>query len=288
MRFFEPKTQYIFYVTIKPKNKDVVKRLLCDKKMGFHKLVCFCLLLNGFVVSGQQRKSVAPTMIDFKSGIQIDGSLSDWGDSLRYYYDKQDLQFEIANDERQVYVAMRVKDASWQMQALHQGFNLAINRDGKKKDGASITFPVPDRESLRALASMDADERPTDIRQGVLNAVRAVFVRRMVDVLDGPISLENNYGIKAAVSVDSLDAVCYEAVVPFDRLGLEPSSNKEVAFNVKINGIIMRTVGGGQPVGRYGYGGYGYPYGNYNGRPTRKEAQQEPGVWFVLPLANLK
>ncbi|WP_134089702.1 hypothetical protein [Olivibacter sp. XZL3] len=256
--------------------------------MEFHKLLCFCLLLNGVVVYGQQRKSVVPTIIDFKSGVQIDGDLSDWGDSLRYYYEKQDLQFEIANDERQLYVAMRVKDPSWQMQALHQGFNLVINKDGKKKDGASITFPVPDRESLRALAAMDKDERPADMRQGVLNAVRAVFVSGMADVVDGPVSLENNYGIKAAVSIDSLDAVCYEAVIPFDRLGLTPSNNKETAFNVKINGIVMRTVGGGRPMGRYGYGGYGYPYANYNARPTRKEAQQEPGMWFVLPLANLK
>lgn len=260
------------------------------KRMRFQKvnyLICVCMLLGYTAVYGQ-KKSVTPSQLDFKANIQIDGDLAEWGDSLRYYYDKQSLQYEIANDDKQIYVAMRVKEGNWQMQALHQGFNLLVNKDGKKKDGASITFPVPDRESLRSLASGDKDEKPADMREGILNAVRAIFVGGMVDVVDGPVSLENSYGFKAAVKIDSLDAVCYEAVIPFQHVGLASSSNKEVAFNVKINGVIMRSVGGGRPMGRYGYGGYGDPYGYYGSQPTRKEAQKEPGTWIILPLAKPK
>uniref|UniRef100_F4CDK0 Uncharacterized protein n=1 Tax=Sphingobacterium sp. (strain 21) TaxID=743722 RepID=F4CDK0_SPHS2 len=258
-----------------------------QKNMRFQKtnlLICTCLLLSFCSVYAQKKKSIVPTAIDFRSDIQIDGDLSEWGDSLRNYYEKQDLQYEIANDEKQIYVAMRVKDGSWQTQALHQGFSFLVNKEGKKKEGASIIFPIPDRESLRSLASKDKDEKPADIREGILKAVRAIFIVGMADVVDGPISLENNYGIKAAVKIDSSDAVCYEAVIPFERIGLEQERDKEVAFNIKINGIVMRTVGGGQPMGRYGYGGYGY----YGTQPSRKETQQEPGTWIILPLAKPK
>lgn len=255
--------------------------------MRFHKvsrLIFISLLLSTYVAYGQKRKSIAPARIDFKSNIHVDGDLSEWGDSLRYYYDKQELQYEIANDERQLYIGMRVRNGSWQMQALHQGFSFLVNKEGKKKEGASILFPVPDRESLRSLTTGDEDEKPADMRKGILNAVRALFIYGMADIVDGPISLKNNYGIKAAVKIDSADALCYEAVIPFERLGLILDKSGEVALNIKINGVIMQNVENARPVGRSGYGGYGY-----NGaQPSRKAARQEPGEWIVLPLAKPK
>jgi len=253
------------------------------------KIIVFSWMVLGFfTLHAQTRKSIAPSTINFKSAIKIDGDLSEWGDSLRYYFEKQDLRYEIANDGAHLYVAMQVKDGAWQMQALHQGFNFTINKEGKKKDGASITFPLPDRESLRALAAKDKDEKPSDARKGILGTVRGIYVKGMTDVVDGLISLENNYGIKTAVAIDSNDALCYEAVIPLKRIGISFNDTGELAFNIKINGVIMRTVGGGRAMNRYGYGsyGYGYPYSSYGMQPTRKEAQQEPGVWVILPLAK--
>jgi len=248
-------------------------------------IVFFVSVMLSFLVgSAQKRKSISPDVMSFKTNIQIDGNLSEWGDSLRYFFDKQDLQYEIAQDNGHIYIAMRVKDGSWQMQALHQGFNFVINAEGKKKDGATIVFPVPDRESLRALARKDEEEKNADIRRGVLGTVRGIYVKGMTDVVDGLISLENNYGIKTAVTIDSSDAVCYEAVIPFERISPSLFTSQTLAFNIKINGIIMKTVGGGRSMNRYGYGGFGNPYGYYGSQPTRREAHQEPGVWFLLPL----
>lgn len=246
----------------------------------------FTLCCNG--VWGQKIKSIAPTQLDYRAALQIDGDLSDWGDSLRFIYDKQLLQYEIANDDHNLYVAMRVVDGAQQMQALHQGFNFTINKDGKKKEGAFITFPIPDRESLRSLAARDDEDKPDDMRIGILSTVRAIYVSGLDDVVDGLISLENNYGIKTAVKIDSSDAVCYEAAIPFERLGIDAAKEDKLAFNIKINGIIMRTVGGGMPMNRYNrYGGYGYGYPYSSGaQPSRKEAQREPGVWVILPLAR--
>jgi len=235
----------------------------------------------------QKRKSIEQTIIPFKTDMKIDGQLTEWADSLHYFFEKQDLQYEIANDEHHIYVAMQVRDGARQMQALNQGFNFTINIDGKRKNGATLTFPLPDRESLKALAAKDKSEKPADIRKGILSAVRGIYVAGMADVIDGLISLDNDYGIKAAVAIDSTDAVCYEAVIPLERLGLHGTNQREMAFNVKINGIVIRTVGGGRRQGRYGYGsyGYGYPYGYYGNEPMRKEAQQEPGAWLMLKLA---
>lgn len=251
-----------------------------------HVIVFIALMLCFLVGYAQKKKTLAQEHMQYKTNIQVNGDLADWGDSLHYFYDRQELQYEVAQDDTHIYIAMRVKDGSWQMQALHQGFSLTINPDAKKKDGPTLVFPVPDRESLRALANKDKDEKPSDIRMGILSAVRGIYVKGMTDVVDGLISLENSYGIKTAVRIDSVDAVCYEAAIPFERISSSLSKKQTLAFNIKINGLIMRTVGGGRPMNRYGYGGMGYPYGAYGMQPTRKEAHQEPGVWLILPLVD--
>ncbi|QNL50911.1 hypothetical protein H8S90_04800 [Olivibacter sp. SDN3] len=265
------------------------KKARSEKMKMVNRIVALIFFTLCFIaVWGQKIKSVTPSQLDYRSSVQVDGDLSDWGDSLRFIYDKQLLQYEIANDDHNLYVAMRVRDGAQQMQALHQGFNFMINKEGKKKEGAAVTFPIPDRESLRSLAAKEEEEKPEDMRTGILSTVRAIYVSGLDDVVDGPISLENNYGIKTAVAIDSSDAICYEAVIPLQRLGIDHTIENKLAFNLKINGIVMRTVGGGMPANRYNrYGGYGYgyPYG-YGAQLSRKEARQEPGVWVVLPLAK--
>lgn len=245
----------------------------------------FFFIMAFFVAPAQKIKSIEQTSIKYRQQLAIDGNLTEWGDSLTYRYEKQQLQYEIANDDKNIYVAMHVKDNSWQMQALHQGFNLIINKDGKKRDGAEITFPIPDRESLRALAAKDANEKASDARQAVLGTARAIFVKGLVDVVDGPISLENNFEIKAAVKIDS-NAISYEAVIPFERLDLGNKDEATLAFNVKINGVTMRTVGGGtMPMASNRGYGYRDPYG-YGNQPSRKEARKESGQWLLLKLAK--
>jgi len=239
---------------------------------------------SGTGALAQKLKSSIPNELRYKRNISVDGELSDWDDTLHYQYEKQRLQYEIANDDAHIYVAMRVVDIDAQMQALHQGFSIGINKEGKKKEAASLSFPVPDRESLRSLMAKDNDQRPADMRLGLLKAVRAFYVYGLVDVVDGPISLDNDYGIRAVVAIDSTDALCYEAVIPLSHLGIDPETVENVAFNVKINGTMLRTVGGAAPMGNR-YGGYGYPSA-YGRQPLRKEAQQEPGLWFILPLAK--
>src|SRR3546814_13874898 len=72
--------------------------------------------------------------IHWADSIQIDGRLNEWGDSLAYYFEDQDLQYSIANNHEFLYIAIRVKDKQKQIQACFNGFNVMINNSGKKKE----------------------------------------------------------------------------------------------------------------------------------------------------------
>src|SRR3546814_3783538 len=108
---------------------------------------------------------------------------------------------------------------------------------------------------------------------------------RFDDVLDGQISLENTYGIHARAVLDTADALCVEIVVPLQRLGISMGDGSELAFNVKINGVMIPGSGSSPRMMRRGYGGYrgygcGYPYGY--GQPGQAKPREEPGVWVVI------
>jgi hypothetical protein len=226
------------------------------------------------------------------TGLTIDGNLDDWQDSLEYVYKNQHLQYSVGNDGENLYIAMRVPDMDKQMQALTQGFSFMINTAGKKREGPAVIFPIPDRESLRAVMSRENENRPEDMRKGLMQAVRAIYVLRFDDIVDGQISRQNQYGIQAEIQIDSTDALCFEAAIPLQRLSLDIDHAGEIAMNVKINGLIMPSRGGSglSPMGRRGYPyggyGYGYPYGYGYGQPTRSQPRQEPGVWITDKLTT--
>lgn len=249
------------------------------------------MLLVADPAFAQRHRDNVQQSLDWAKDIVIDGRLDDWGDSLRYEHSGQQFRYHIKNDIENVYVAMRVSNKDRQMQIFAQGLAFTVNTKGRKRDGPTVYFPVADRLAFRSIMSADNDDRPDDMRKGALAAIRAIYVMRFDDVLDGQISLENTYGIQAKATLDTADALCVEIVIPLKRLGVSIDGEEEVAFNVKINGVMIPGSGTSASTMRRGYGypygyGYGYPYGY--GRQAPSKPREEPGVWVTAPLATEK
>jgi len=240
----------------------------------------------------QRNKGNIQQSLDWATGIVVDGKLDEWGDSLTYEHAIQKFNYHIKNDDENLYIAMHVADKDRQMQIFAQGLAFMVNTNGKKRDGPTVYFPVADRLAFRSIMSADNDDRPDDMRKGALAAIRAIYVMRFEDILDGQISLENTYGIHAQAALDTTDALCVEMVVPLDRLGISVVDEKEkLAFNVKINGVMIPGSGSSPAMMRRGYGypygygyGYGYPYSYGQQGPSKP--REEPGVWIMAPLAK--
>src|ERR1700712_1677740 len=129
-------------------NKSLIKLLPCVKTAPqlshypmnrlFSRWFCICstqLLFTGLCQA--QTKLLPPP-----AGIAIDGDIKEWGDSLSYYNKEKQLNYGIANDAENLYVAIRIKDRSEQIRVLRAGLTLSIDTRGKKKETFSITFPV--------------------------------------------------------------------------------------------------------------------------------------------------
>lgn len=252
----------------------------------WYKIIIACISLTFLSSFAHAQKKQAHSSI-WNTNIDIDGNHNEWGDSLDYYYEKQDLHYSFANDDEFLYVAIKVKDKTQQIQATFNGFSVTINPENKKKEAIKVTFPVPDRAAIRALNSQEFD-KPTDVRKAALSAVRALYVDGFADILSGTISLDNNYGIKAKAQIDSTDHLIYECAIQLKQLNLLPKQ-QTIAVNVKINGLI-KTQYTAYDNNRYNRNPYGYGYGGYNpyGRQGRTVigSKEEPGVWQDVKLAQ--
>ncbi|MGF7076593.1 hypothetical protein ABIC84_004555 [Mucilaginibacter sp. 3215] len=198
------------------------------------------------------------------ANINIDGSLKDWGDSLRYYNEEKKLNYVLANDKDYLYAAIRISDRLDKMKVLNAGITISIDPKGKKKDSFMLTFPLaaPDEKPEFAKPKDDNGEITQADRDELMREritkLRYIKVVGFKDIDGDMITTSNTYGIKTAINYDANGDLVYEAAIPlsFFHAGNDAFKN-EWAFNFKINGFQRPagTGGGEQDGGSFGGGG---------------------------------
>ncbi|OKS89552.1 hypothetical protein [Mucilaginibacter polytrichastri] len=194
--------------------------------------------------------------------IKIDGDLKEWGDSLRYYNTEKKLNYALANDKDNLYMAIRVNDRTEQIRIIRAGLTLSVNTKGKKKEISSITFPIgnPDQPKMGQddkkgnpdlLDQQDRDE----MMNAKLTKLRNIKVTGFPDIESDIITTSNTYGIKVALNIDADGYLNYEAAIPLKFFHAELTDKSEWAFNIKINGVTRPE--GAKNADAEGGGGHG-------------------------------
>lgn len=248
--------------------------------------------------------------------ITIDGDVKEWGDSLRYYNKDKQLNYSLANDQENLYMAIRINDRSEIIRVLRAGITLSIDTRGKKKESFSITFPVGDQNPNAFAQPADDLQGKTDITQedrdelaqARLTRLREIRVSGFKDIEGETITTSNTYGIKTAIDYDKDGYLVYEAAIPLKFFHVDDLTKNEWAFNFKINGITRRAPnnnnsdqegpgragrggggfgGGGGGRGGRGGGGRGGRMGGGNSAPVdRSELSKSVDFWEKYYLAK--
>jgi len=226
-----------------------------------------------------QNKTVANKLQPPPSNIAIDGDLTEWGDSLRYYNQEKQLNYALANDQDNLYMAIRINDRSEQIRVLHAGLTLSIDTRGKKKETFTMTFPVGD-QSVQSMAETAQDlqggnndvkqEDHEDLMKAKLTKLREIKVTGFKDIESETMTTSNTYGFKVAIDYDKDGNLVYEAAIPLKFFHADDLSKNEWAFNFKINGITRpgqnKDNGDHEGMTRGGGGGLGGGGGGRGGR----------------------
>jgi hypothetical protein len=242
-------------------------------------VVIFACVYNNLFA--QKIQSVQEGNLWAPSPVKIDGKLTEWGTGLQAYNKTVKLWYTIANDDKNIYLAIKSTDMDNNNKILAGGISFILNTAGKKKEkGAfSITYPVVSHtgggrggRSRRGFGQQDTPDTAAIIAQQkqTLASAKELNALGFKDITDTVISVYNEYSIKTVANIDDKGAFVYELAIPLSLLGITPGDQKEIAYDIKVNGLQLGansiSIGGGTRLSGGG-GGFGGGFGG-GGGPT--------------------
>ena len=198
--------------------------------------------------------------------VAADGVLNDWPDSLTMFNKETNLYYGLSNDDKNVYLAIRSASKQDLTKILAGGISFSANIEGKKKDAPTVIFPVLDRtpgKSRNTREELEVEER----QKQILSRIKDIKVAGFKEIIDGGISLQNTYGIRAAASFDKNNNLVQEIIIPLSLLNLSTPNGGEVTYSIRVNGLQ----GGASVTANQRQTGQRQPMGGMNGSqfPTR-------------------
>lgn len=281
--------------------------------------LCFTLLcLAGLASVSFATKNVLP----YKKDVVVDGINKEWASPLPQYDKKTGLNFAVANNERNLYIIVRVPDDAVQKQIMQNGMEIWINRDGKKEKTTGVTFPIapnqPEQQKMKKMRENNTqasrppsdekrENRPPAEKRGGLHRLPAELKLTGFLIENGRQRCRE-CPVRASLSQDSSHCLIYELAIPFNTFFKEILNEKDrnrticIGFVVKSSGTTdqaanmdgmempgdMRNPGMRKPMG----GGPGDMGGHIDGpdgaeglsgRPTISSSEKT--CWFKAALA---
>lgn len=186
-----------------------------------------------------------------KQVLVIDGDGSDWGTLPRFFNAESNVQYEIRNDDRNLYLILRSTDRATQIQLLRAGFTIRFKVKSQPPAKFSIIFPPKNMIDMSHMRNskddrnqilLDKTATKTDIR--AIDSVRLDGFQFESGIITSENKNANN--ICFAKSKENPQQTSYELQIPLrDFYGndfvLAEISKMPVQLQVEINDLSKQT-----------------------------------------------
>lgn len=192
------------------------------------------------------------------ANIKIDGNTVEWDDQFQAYNPNNRIYYIIANDDNNLYLALRAVDPSGNEKAIF-GITFTVKWPGEKghksKGNISVTFPTnievskrnPIRYTVHIFNLLKTDttntaRKKTDSLRLLVNdkmneAFKIINVMGIPEIQEPSISIYNQQGIQVAAQFNKQAQYTYELAIPLKYLGDVINSGQKFSYNIKMNGI---------------------------------------------------
>ncbi len=237
-----------------------------------------------------------------------DGKTDDWPMPLRFSNGSYTLQYNVTNDDKNIYVCVSSKDAATQLRILRSGMTIWLDPKGEKNKTIGLYFPMrkqPDPERYRGRNNGDISTREAEL----LLQSNYYNTTGFLDMENGQFGVSDTKGpIQLAIKHNDQDSLLvYEAMIPISIvLGADwraRASKKNFSVGIVLNAVSGTGGGGGaygsspSPGGMGGMGGMRGMGGmsgmrggmgggrRYNGGGGGSQGQKEDADWYAFRLA---
>lgn len=164
----------------------------------------------------------------------INGNLNDWN-NLQRSAKQNAFQYEISNDEENLYIGFRVIDPNVQTNIMRRGMTIWFDTLGKKKRHIGIGYPLPlsesDAETIAVKANGDANK---------MSEVYTEFAQEfdLLGYVDEALRVSNltSKDMKVGAGFDELRSLVCEVKIPLKRIfKKQPPLDKVFSINFKVN-----------------------------------------------------
>lgn len=204
-------------------------------KSKYFLVLLLSIILFGTLPASSQKKAELIKSLWPVKPILIDGQLNDWNDSLSLYNEATKLYYNIANDDENIYLAIKNGAPESLTRILARGISFSANIENKKTP-AMVTFPLLDRTPGKKRVEAEQPE-PEEIQRRILERIKEIRVDGFKEIIDGGISLYNTYGIKAAAAFDTKNNLIQEIAIPIRLLGIQLGITEPIIYGIRINGF---------------------------------------------------
>lgn len=200
--------------------------------------------------------------------IKIDGNATELNNTFQAYNPTTSLYYTIANDDKNLYLAIQAVQPRIVAKILYSGITFTINTLGKKKDGDQgnmvITYPnlaqgddqsIISKTGIKILSDLrgftrkpnwQQPETPSDSIVSIANNLiktKATYIKisGIKAIADSIISIYNTEDIKVAATVNNKQVYTYELIMPLNLLGLP--ANKVQPFNYELKLLSRSQIG---------------------------------------------
>ncbi len=209
------------------------------------KLLFLIVASSTICAYAQKLPNVQQVSLRAPANIKVDGKIAEWGDKLQAYNGFTHIYYTIANDDKNLYLAIQAPDPKIISKIMFGGVALAINKSGEKKlkDAATITYPYFESGKNNMVYVKFDDTKAMSDSFAVANNRNFAAKAKLIMVagikeIDAPISIYNLKGINAVSLFDSNMVYTYELAINLELLGLSTNQPEKIAYNIELRGLL--------------------------------------------------
>ena len=177
--------------------------------------------------------------------IVADGNSIDWNLPLRFGSEDGELQYNITNDNTNIYVSVATSDQSTQMRILREGISVFIDTKGKTNKSMGLSFPANEvievNRNNNTIKMMGGDKRGDQV-----NFKKQLLMDKDIFKTFGFINMDNRVydvsdtiAIKLGINYDAFGNLVFESIIPIKHIYNKTFTAKN-APSLSV-GIVLNT-----------------------------------------------
>jgi hypothetical protein len=204
-------------------------------------------------------------------------SYSQIQESMHFYDNKSKLQYNITNDDKNIYICIKAADERFQMKIIHAGMQINIDTGSKMAQPVCIIYPIAGNGKPKMpLDIKPGQEKNNQIKNQFLLEHKEMQLSGFKSPINGLVPLQNKYNISVGIDWDPSNNMYYKAIIPFSTFYKEALLQEDSSkiFNITFMVNAMEMPGnkmGGLP------GGNGSEMQGEGNMPTSGENMQGGG-----------